>query len=213
MNSSPSTTALCKALAKAQGKMKNPAFDAQNPHFRSKYASLVSVREAVLPVLNEHGLSVAQFPKCVPGFAGCVNRLMHESGEWLEEECLLPLDKATAHGAGSAITYARRYSLQSIAGVVADEDDDGNAASNSKPQTAAKPITADVWDSLEPDEQKRLQFIADCARAAMDKDGPKSALSIIKENKLDADETVALWSRFDSKERASLKEANQKKAA
>lgn len=212
MNSSETTTELSKALAKAQLKMKNPNFDAQNPHFRSKYASLVSVREAVLPVLNQHGLSVAQFPKCTPGYAGCVNRLMHDSGEWLEEECLLPLDKATAHGAGSAITYARRYSLQSIAGVVADEDDDGNAASNSKPQTAAKPVTADVWDTLPADEQKRLQFIADCARAAMDKDGPESALSVIKENKLDADETVALWSRFDSKERSALKGVNKKAA-
>lgn len=77
---------------------------------------------------------------------------------------------------------------------------------------SAKPVTADVWDRLGEDEQKRLQFIADCARAAMDKDGPESALSVIKENKLDADETVALWSRFDSKERSALKGVNKKAA-
>jgi len=129
MNSSPTIEKLAEALSKAQAELKNPAFDSTNPHFRSKFASLVSVREAVLPVLNRHGLTISQFPKGGDGCAGVVNRLMHSSGQWLEEECLLPLDKNNAQGAGSAITYARRYCLQAIAGVVADEDDDANAAS------------------------------------------------------------------------------------
>jgi hypothetical protein len=129
VNSSPSITELSKALNAAQKEMKNPTFDSTNPHFKSKFASLVAVREAVIPILNKHGLSIAQFPKATEGTAGCVNRLMHVSGEWLEEECLLPLDKNNAQGAGSAVTYARRYSLQAIAGVVADEDDDAHAAS------------------------------------------------------------------------------------
>jgi len=129
MNSSTSIAKLADALNKAQAELKNPAFDSTNPHFKSKFASLVSVREAVLPILQRHGLSLTQFPKCGDGSAGVVNRLMHNSGEWLEEECLLPLDKNNAQGAGSAVTYARRYSLQAIAGVVADEDDDANAAS------------------------------------------------------------------------------------
>jgi hypothetical protein len=129
MNSSTSITKLAEALNKAQAELKNPAFDSTNPHFRSKFASLVAVRECVLPILNKHGLTISQFPKAADGCAGVVNRLMHVSGEWLEEECLLPLDKNNAQGAGSAVTYARRYSLQAIAGVVADEDDDANAAS------------------------------------------------------------------------------------
>jgi hypothetical protein len=129
VNSSPTIANLAIALNKAQAELKNPTFDSTNPHFKSKFASLAAVRESVIPVLNKHGLAIAQFPKSTDGTAGCVNRLMHVSGEWLEEECLLPLDKNNAQGAGSAVTYARRYSLQAIAGVVADEDDDANAAS------------------------------------------------------------------------------------
>lgn len=129
MNSSPTIAALVKALHAAQAELKNPAFDSVNPHFKSKFASLAAVRECVLPVLNKHGLVLTQFPKAAEGRAGVVNMLAHISGEWLEEECLLPLDKNNAQGAGSAVTYTRRYSLQAIAGVVADEDDDANAAS------------------------------------------------------------------------------------
>jgi hypothetical protein len=129
MNKSESIKELAVALVKAQAELKNPAFDSTNPHFKSKFASLAAVREAVLPVLTKYGLAITQFPKGSDGAAGVVNVLIHTSGEWLEEDCLLPLDKNNAQGAGSAVTYARRYSLQAIAGVVADEDDDANAAS------------------------------------------------------------------------------------
>jgi hypothetical protein len=143
VNSSPTIAELAKALNKAQAELKNPTFDSTNPHFKSKFASLVAVREAVLPILQKHGLALTQFPKGADGAAGVVNRLMHVSGEWLEEECLLPLDKNNAQGAGSAVTYARRYSLQAIAGVVADEDDDANAASAPSPKkTQADQIEA-----------------------------------------------------------------------
>jgi hypothetical protein len=141
MNSSPSIAALAKALNAAQAELRNPAFDSTNPHFKSKFASLVAVREAVMPILQKHGLALTQFPKAAEGCSGVVNRLMHVSGEWLEEECLLPLDKNNAQGAGSAVTYARRYSLQSIAGVVADEDDDGNGASKGRDEPKSDPET------------------------------------------------------------------------
>ncbi len=63
MNSSPEIDKLSLSLIAAQRDMKNPAFDAKNPHFGSKYASLVAVREAVIPILNKHGLALTQFPK------------------------------------------------------------------------------------------------------------------------------------------------------
>src|SRR5688500_18031754 len=129
MNTSGTIGELTKALLEAQKEMKNPSFDSTNPHFKSKFASLANVRETVLPVLLKHGLVLTQFSKAGEGSSGCVNLLLHTSGEWLEESCLIPPDRNNAQGAGSAITYARRYSLQSIAGVVADEDDDANAAS------------------------------------------------------------------------------------
>jgi hypothetical protein len=66
-----------------------------------------------------------------------ITRLMHSSGEWLEQEYFIPLGKMDAQAAGSAITYARRYALQAIAGIPA-EDDDGNAATQAKPESVTK---------------------------------------------------------------------------
>src|SRR5574343_780198 len=134
MNRSESIAALASALAKAQGKLKNPHFDSTNPHFRSKFASLAAVRDAVIPVLSEHGLSLSQWPVSNGSYAGCISHLAHKSGEWMEETFIIPVDKANAHGYASAVTYAKRISMHSIAAVVGDEDDDGNAAVNEPPK-------------------------------------------------------------------------------
>lgn len=132
MNKSQSVAKLTEALTKAQAEMQNPEFDKLNPHFKSKYASLPTVRSAVLPVLNKHGLALTQFPKTETTYAGCTNLLLHSSGEWLEQDCLLPVDKMNPQGAGSAITYSRRFSMQSIAGVVGEEDTDGEDGGKSE---------------------------------------------------------------------------------
>jgi hypothetical protein len=205
MQSSNTIKELATALAKAQAEMKNPTFDSTNPHFRNKFASLSAVREAVTPILTKHGLTITQFPKTGEGVAGCVSRLMHASGEWIEEECLLPLDKNNAQGAGSCITYARRYSLQGIAGVVAEEDDDANAASTPAKPSPAKSVAAEEWDRLDGEAQKWLQGIADCVRTEIDQKGGAAALRVLEEQGLGPEHKVALWSRFDSKERAAMK--------
>jgi hypothetical protein len=216
MNKSESIANLASSLTKAQLELKNPAFDSTNPHFRNKFASLVSVRAAVIPALNKHGLTISQFPKCADGLAGCVNVLLHSSGEFIEDECLLPLSKNDPQGAGSAITYARRYSLQAIAGVVADEDDDANAASTpaapSKP-TLALSVPAQVWESLDVEQQKFLQTVADQARSKAEREGWTAACAWIEEQRLDHDDKVALWSRFDSKERAAMEPNKRPKKA
>lgn len=201
MNKSDKIDQLALALHKVQAEVKNPSFDSTNPHFKSKFASLASVREAVLPILNKHGLSLSQFPKAGDGTAGCVNLLVHFSGQWVEEDCLLPLDKNNAQGAGSAITYARRYSLQGIAGVVAEEDDDANAAS-----APAKPlsVSGQVWETMDEEEKKFLQGLADQVRESIQKDGGLVAMKFLEEQNLTQDEKVAIWSRFDSKERAAM---------
>ncbi len=128
---------LALALAKAQGEMKNPPKDSINPHFKSKYADLATVRDSVMPVLNRHGLAVLQLPCECDGLPALTTLLMHESGEWVETTMLLRPGKMDPQGVGSALTYARRYSLQSIAGVAADDDDDGNAASRPHQQQPA----------------------------------------------------------------------------
>lgn len=125
----PTIGKLAEALAKAQLAMGNAAKDSVNPHFKSKYADLASVREAVIPHLAANGIAVVQRieSKSKDGVA-VSTMLIHSSGEWIQDECWLPVTRPDAQGFGSAITYARRYSLAAVAGIAADEDDDGNAA-------------------------------------------------------------------------------------
>ena len=140
MKQSESIKNLAAAMAAAQGEMGAATKSASNPFFKSKYADLGSVIEAVKPHFAKHGLSYVQFPVTGESSVGVTTRLMHSSGEWLEQEYFIPLGKMDAQAAGSAITYARRYALQSIAGIPA-EDDDGNAATQAAPKLQAKTVT------------------------------------------------------------------------
>jgi hypothetical protein len=122
---------LAAALAAAQAECQNVTMNKVNPHFRSKYADLSAVRDAIIPVFNKHGISVIQAPT-TDGFSGfsLETRLMHSSGEYLIFNFPLPSDTNKMQAIGSAISYARRYTLSAIAGIASEEDDDGNAATN-----------------------------------------------------------------------------------
>jgi len=128
VNKSETIGEIAKALHAAQGEMSGAKKGAANPFFKSKYADMNSVVDAVREPFCNHGLSYSQFPLFEDGMAGVITILMHTSGEWLESKLLLPVTKKDPQATGSAITYARRYALQSIAGIPS-EDDDGNAAS------------------------------------------------------------------------------------
>lgn len=129
MNKSGSITNLAKALSGFQAEVKNPANTATNPHFKSKYAPLSDILNDVRPILSKHGLSVIQSPGGDGEKVSITTLLMHISGEWIEADPLvLKADKPTAQGAGSGITYARRYSLSSVLGISSEDDDDGNQA-------------------------------------------------------------------------------------
>lgn len=166
MNKSESIKELAAALVKAQADLKNPAFDSNNPHYRSKFASLAQVRDTVTPALAKHGLTVTQLLGEAEGGIRCETVLIHSSGEWLSSVLFMPATKQDAQGYGSASTYARRYSLQAICGVVGDEDDDGNAASNPKPakplEAAKGPITPNdgAMDALTEKERATAQKVA-----------------------------------------------------
>jgi hypothetical protein len=120
---------LVEALSKAQGVMSGAKRESTNPAFRSKYADLASVWDACRKPLADNGLAVIQTltPSGLDGVT-VVTTLAHTSGEWLRSELFIPAAKKDAHGFGSAITYARRFSLAAIVGI-APEDDDGNAVS------------------------------------------------------------------------------------
>lgn len=129
MNKSDSITELAKALAKFQGEIKNPSNTATNPYFKSKYAPLNDVLNLVRPLLSKNGLSIVQAPSGDGENIVVTTTLIHESGEWIEfPPLVLKADKATAQGAGSAITYARRYALSAVLGISSEDDDDGNHA-------------------------------------------------------------------------------------
>lgn len=120
---------LAAALAKANAEIHNPKFDKENPHFRSKFASLAAVRDAVVPHYAKHGLSVLQDLQNVAEGVACFTTLLHESGE---EKTFGPLvissTKRDGQGTAAAGTYAKRIQLQAVACVVGDDDDDGEAA-------------------------------------------------------------------------------------
>ena len=133
MNKSESIKELSVALSKFQGEITNPANTAVNPFFKSKYAPLNDVLNTIRPILSKHGLSVIQSPSSEGETISITTMLIHDSGEWIETLPLnLKMDKVTAQGAGSAITYARRYSLSAVLGISSEDDDDGNNA-ESKP--------------------------------------------------------------------------------
>lgn len=136
MNKSESIANLAGALAQFQSEISNPKNTANNPFFKSKYAPLNDVLNLVRPILSKHGLSIFQSPSGNGDNIIITTMLMHSSGEWIEADPLvLKADKATAQGAGSAITYGRRYATSAILGISSEDDDDGNhATGNDKEQ-------------------------------------------------------------------------------
>jgi len=127
---------IATALLKAQTEMSNPKKGSTNPFFKSKYADLNSIREAVIPVLNSNGISVLQPIVHTDGKNFVKTILLHESGELMESLTEIVYNKINdAQAQGSGISYARRYALQSFVCVGAD-DDDGQKAVQNKPNAS-----------------------------------------------------------------------------
>jgi ERF superfamily len=140
---------VASALVAFQKEAPHISKDSINPHFKNKYASLDSIMDAVRPVLAKHGLAISQHPTAMEtGMPGLRTVLLHTSGDRLEDVMPLAIDKPGPQAQGSALTYARRYAVLSVLGLVADEDDDANAAERAKP--AAKP-EAESQPEVEPE--------------------------------------------------------------
>lgn len=126
--------AIAAALVKAQKEFGPALKTATNPHFRSKYAALDACVEAVIDALNNNGIFLMQYTHPCEDGVIVETMFIHESGEHMSGGRLhVPASKQDPQGYGSALTYARRYSLQAACGI-APEDDDGNAASKLKPE-------------------------------------------------------------------------------
>lgn len=140
MSKSENINELAKALCKAQAEMGGAVKDARNPFFKSSYADLTSIIKAIKEPFANNGLSYTQFPITSEGGkgVGVKTTLMHTSGQWIEEKFYLPLTKSDPQAGGSAITYARRYALQSMAGIPTADDDAESAMLRGKKPSASK---------------------------------------------------------------------------
>ena len=206
MKTSENLGKIIPALLKAQSEITFAAKDANNPFFKSKYADLPTVIDAVKPALNGNGIVFVQtIDPSDTGTLALSTRLIHVSGEWIEGTVTMPLVKTDPQAYGSAATYARRYALAAIVGLYQD-DDDANDASNAKPKT--QKVAAETFDKL-PDEEKMLaQKIATSIKVAFssgDTDSMKLTVGAIE----DADLKVAVWGLLPSDIRSAIKKMKE----
>lgn len=151
-------SSLHSAMAAAFGEIEAATKSTNNPHFKSKYADIATVIDAVKPALVRHGLFFTQHPE--PSERGvCIETMLHHaSGESISlGKLFVPANKQDAQGFGSALTYARRYALVTAFGVPT-EDDDGNAASAPVKQAEKPASTGPVIDQAQYDQL--VQFIS-----------------------------------------------------
>ena len=119
---------LATALSKAQGMMRSAAKDVENTFFKSSYADLAAVMAACREPLSKNGLAIIQTTQYEGDQTWLETTLAHSSGQWARSRYPIRPVKNYPLGIGSALTYARRYALMSMVGVVASDDDDGEAA-------------------------------------------------------------------------------------
>lgn len=193
-------TKLAAALVKAQAAMTGAKKDSSNPFFKSKYADLSSVDAAIGPALEKHGLAYIQRSHNLDNAAGIETIIIHESGESLSCGIVsVPVAKHDAQAFGSAMTYARRYSLSAAFGVC-PEDDDGNAATVAKPSPVLPTKTG--W---EPNEEElaflkeRFSKVRDC----LDNNRIGDVKAIF--DKLDEEEKLWIWNQLSKEDKKAIK--------
>lgn len=127
---------LSKALVETQKELKQPLKDAKNPFFKSEYVPLENVAEAITESATKHGLAFSQYATTTEtGNVSVGTIVFHESGEFIEfPPLILKPENTKPQSIGSAITYAKRYSLSAVFGITSDKDDDGNKANGNGEQ-------------------------------------------------------------------------------
>jgi hypothetical protein len=145
---------LSQALVKFHASLKPIQKDAQNPFFKSDYLTLSGIIDAIRPLLSANGLAVIQSMKVDSGNNILITTLLHESGESLSSEIILP-GHADPQRFGSLVTYYKRYQLQALLLIsTSEEDDDGNSVSSVNNNTQPKPVASN--NAIASDAQKSL---------------------------------------------------------
>ena len=177
METSEQLNELAAALAKAQGEIRNPGKDKtatvemkSGGKYSYNYGDLAGLLDAIRKPFADNGLCYVQAATNEPGCVHVTTRIIHSSGQWIEETLTMPVGEAKPQALGSAITYARRYAIGSLAGVASEQDDDGAAAQeaasnapsrgNQKPRqdkpaaaAAPPPAGADLYVGNEPQRE------------------------------------------------------------
>lgn len=136
MIKSESIAEISKAMAQFQKEVKQPTKDKENPFLKTKYVPLENVVESIMSVAPKYGLSFTQWAlNDESGRVGVATLLLHESGEFIQyDPIFMVAEKNTPQGAGSLITYLKRYTLSAIFGITSDDDDDGAGSTNPNKQ-------------------------------------------------------------------------------
>lgn len=210
MQSSEQITELMVAFHKAQAEMENPAFDKLNPHFKTHYATLVSVRKAVLPPLLQNGISVIQMMgNNEKGDMACTTRLTHTSGQWIQSTFSIPADRMTGQGFASAATYARRIAAQALCFVVGDADNDGEEGEARKKRNSGSPTAQnkEAFDNLPDAMKSKLVDFSTPVKDAVAAGKIALAFEKYEQYKEDLNDTqqTAFWSLFSAPERRAIK--------
>jgi hypothetical protein len=146
MEKSETITSLAKALIDFNGRVSKISKDAKNPFFKSNYASLSNIQDAISKPLTESGLVYSQMPTGVNGL--CTILIHAESGEYIMDSYTMPVSKPNdPQAVGSAITYAKRYALAGILGLNIDDDDDGNKAAEKDVEKPWLNPKTEKWNS------------------------------------------------------------------
>lgn len=165
METSNTISELAKAVSGMQSQLKSIPKNSNNPFFKSKYADLDAIWDGVRKPLTDNGLAVIQSIDKINNELTLVTTLVHTSGEWINSYIPVNAKASDPQSVGSAITYARRYSLSAILGVSADEDDDAEQAmardkSKEKPVVISKKETTTEKPKVTPAQVKRLWALA-----------------------------------------------------
>jgi hypothetical protein len=186
MRTSDTIAEVASALADATAQLENisKAHKATAGKARYTYANIADVLRTVRPALASQGLAIVQGQDITDEQVVVVTRLVHRSGEWMETDCRVPVDRQGGiQGTGSALTYARRYAVLGLLGIAA-EDDDGRAAQQTRredfdfePREQRRPEMTPVEQGLARDALRRtwaaklraidVEFGGDDERAAV----------------------------------------------
>lgn len=190
MNKSDQIDKLAAALVKAHADINAVAKNASNPFFKSKYATLDAVVDAVKKPLLEQGIVVTQGVQDAAEGVAIETMLLHSSGQWISSTLRLPATKEDAQGYGSAISYGRRYGLMAICNVPA-EDDDGNAAAATAPSRIT-PVAGSLA-ALDKDEQEKAKQLANAIVDLWNEEKQVAAYELFYEGDLTNEMKLGIW--------------------